>query len=110
MGDLVSLGSPTLRKNMTFTVKAQLEHCEEPDRCSTSQQMIGSLDLAANPPSYLLDWNITCAMMDFCNRVGLPSSQFVEINLDTGNPHASKVSYMWRYSTGGPLHGLEIKE
>jgi len=108
--DSVSLGSPTLRNNLTFTVEARLERCEEPDRCSTSEQMIGSLDLAANPPSYLLDWNITCAMMDFCNSFGLPSSQFVEINLDTADPDASKVSYMWRYSPAGNLHGLKIKK
>ena len=92
-----------------FTVEARLEQCEEPDRC-TSQQMMSSFELASNPASYSVNWNVSCPMTDFCNSFGLSSSDVLEINLDTANLHASNVSYTWRYSPDGPQHGLEIKD
>ena len=106
--DSVSLGSPPTRNNLTFTVEAQLEHCEEPDRC-TSQQMVGSLDLAAEPPSFLFNWNVLCAVTNICNIFGLSYSDVLKINLDMDDPCAS-FSYTWRYSPHGPQYRLEMKD
>jgi len=94
-----SLGSTP----MTFVVDARLEHCEEPDRC-TSQHVVGTLDLAANHPSYSVSWDLSAAMTDF----DLSSSAI----LDTANLHTSSISNTWKYSPrpryGRPQYKLEI--
>ena len=92
----VSLGSPAV----TFVVDVRLEHCEEPDRC-TSQHVVGSLDLAANHPSYSVSWDFSAAMTDF----DLSSSAV----LDTANLHTSKISNTWKLSSAKPEIKLEIK-
>merc|ERR1712192_339501 len=64
--DLVSLGSSARPNNLTFTANANI--------LDSSEQLMGSLNLAANPSSYSANLDVSCSMADFCNSVGLSFS------------------------------------